>query len=98
MCVAARCLFVVSDTFIIKGRGIILIPGIKPQGDERFRVGDIVELRKPNGIATHAKIAGIEMFTPPPADGSFPILLKESSVEIADVPIGTEVWSLGQNV
>jgi hypothetical protein len=41
----ARCLFVVSDTFAIKGRGLVLIPGIKPEGDERFRVGDIVELR-----------------------------------------------------
>ena len=34
-----RRLFVVEDTFTIKGRGQVLVPGILPEGDECFRAG-----------------------------------------------------------
>ena len=88
---AARCLFIISDTFIIKGWGIALVPGIKPEGDERFRVGDTVELRKPDGTVARVKISAIEMFSPP--SGALPIMLKDVT-ERSDVPIGTEVWSI----
>jgi hypothetical protein len=87
-----RCLFVVSDTFIIRGRGIVLCPGIIPKGEERFRWGDSVELRRPDGTVLRVKIA-IELLSPTPKDGSFPILLAEPSRK-EDVPIGTEVWSI----
>jgi|SRR5580692_11353064 hypothetical protein len=92
----ARCLFVVSDTFAIKGRGLVLIPGIKPEGDERFRVGDIVELRKPDKAIARVKISGIEMLYPPPPNGGLPIMLKDMT-EKNDVPLGTEVWSIERN-
>jgi hypothetical protein len=45
----ARRLFVVEDAFAIKDRGLVLVPGILPSGDERFRPGDRIRLRKPDG-------------------------------------------------
>ena len=45
----ARRLFVVEDTFLIKGRGLVPVPGVVPQGEERFRVGDLVVIKRPDG-------------------------------------------------
>jgi hypothetical protein len=89
----ARCLFVVEDTFFIKGRGLLPVPGIVPQGDERFRVGDPILLKRPDGSCLESTIGGIEMInvTPPRPTRDVVILLKDLTKE--DVPIGTEVWS-----
>ena len=62
-----RHLFTVEDTFTIRGRGTILVPGIVPEGDERFRIGDALRLRRPDGSEVEATIDGIECFTPRPA-------------------------------
>jgi hypothetical protein len=45
----ARRLFVVEDTFLIQGRGLVPVPGIIPQGEERFTVGDSILLLRPDG-------------------------------------------------
>ena len=83
-----RHLFTVEDTFTIRGRGTILVPGIVPEGDERFRIGDALRLRRPDGSEVEATIDGIECFTPPP--GIYPIVV---TLPKSDVPLGTEVWS-----
>jgi len=93
MVATPRCLFVVSHTFSITGRGLVLVPGIKPEGDEQFRIGDVVELRKPGNAVARVKISGIEILNPIPHDGRFPIMLQDV-IEKSDVPIGTEVWSV----
>jgi hypothetical protein len=90
----ARCLFVVEDAFVIKGRGLVPIPGILTQGDERFRVGDPLLFRRPDGTCLEWKIGGIEMIhaTPPRPRNEVVFLLKDLGRD--DVPIGTEVWSV----
>jgi hypothetical protein len=55
---------VVEDTFTIKGRGLVLVPGILPEGDERFRAGDPILLRKPDGSAIATTIGGLELLCP----------------------------------
>jgi hypothetical protein len=89
-----RCLFVVEDTFYIKGRGLVPIPGILIQDEERFRVGDPLLFQRPDGSCLEWKIGGIEMIhaTPPRPRNEVVFLLKDLNKE--DVPIGTEVWSV----
>ena len=45
----ARRIFNVADTFTIRSRGVVLMPGLVPINDERFRVGDPLLLRRPDG-------------------------------------------------
>ena len=89
-----RRLFVVEDTFYIKGRGLVPVPGIVPEGEERFRVGDPIMLKRPDGSCLETTIGGIEMIscTPPRPKTDVVILLKGLNKE--DVPVGSEVWSV----
>jgi len=86
----ARTLFTVEDAFTIRGRGTILVPGLIPQGDERFRVGDLVRLLRPDGSEVEKPIGGIDMFNVP-AHGGYAIVV---ALPKQEVPIGTEVWSV----
>ena len=90
----ARCLFIVEDTFIIKGRGLVPVPGILCQGEERFRVGDPLLLKRPDGSCLEWKIGGIELIScsPPRPKNEVVILLRGLSKD--DVPIQTQVWSV----
>jgi translation elongation factor EF-Tu-like GTPase len=85
-----RCLFAVEDTFLIKGRGLVVVPGIVPIGEERFRVGDPLLLKRPDGTSVSTNIGGLEFLCPNPS-GEIVVLLKGFSKE--DVPVGTQVWS-----
>jgi hypothetical protein len=89
-----RLLFTVADSFEITGRGLVIIPGIIPRDDERFRVGDAIELRRPDGTVFHARIAGLELLNPTPPDHSIPVLMP-LGISKQDAPLGTEVWSVG---
>jgi hypothetical protein len=84
-------LFVVEDTFFIKGRGLVLAPGITPRGDERLRVGDPLLFKRPDGSELRTAIGELEMFMCSRVD-RMPILLLELGK--ADVPVGSEVWSV----
>ena len=86
-----RLLFKVEDTFLIRARGVVLVPGIAPVGDERFRTGDGLRLKRPDGSEVQTTIGGLEMFTGT-MKPDMPVLLK--GLGKADVPIGTEVWSV----
>jgi len=86
-----RRLFTVTDTFLIRARGVVLVPGIVPEGDERFRIGDPLLLKRPDGLTIEMAIGGLEMFTCT-TNPDIPVLLKGLGKE--DVPVGTEVWSV----
>jgi hypothetical protein len=86
----ARKLFTVEDTFTIRGRGTVLVPGLVPEGDEHFRIGDALRLVHPDGSEMVVAISGIELFNPGP-QAQYPVLVTLSKSE---VPIGSEVWSL----
>jgi translation elongation factor EF-Tu-like GTPase len=89
-----RRLFVVEDAFFIEGRGLVPLPGIVPQGEERFRIGDPVVIKRPDGSCVEWTIGGFEIHSTPSRPGNdVPILLK--SLNKDDVPIGSEVWSGG---
>jgi hypothetical protein len=87
----ARCLFTVEDTFVIRDRGLVLVPGIIPEGEERFRVGDPIVLLRPDGSFIEANMDGLELLFPNPRH-EVVIMLK--GMTKADVPVGTEVWSV----
>ena len=86
-----RRLLVVEDAFLIKGRGLVLAPAFVPQNDERFRVGDPIALKRPDGTSLAWQIDGIEIFCGRVSRGNLHTLLTGLGKE--DVPIGTEVWS-----
>jgi hypothetical protein len=90
-----RRLFTVSDTFLIRGRGLVLVPGIVPVDDERFRAGDPLPLKRPDGTALRTTITNFEIMNPNPRR-EVVVCLKELTKE--DVPIGTEVWSIAGGV
>jgi len=87
----SRHLFTVEDTFLIRGRGLVLVPGIIPRGEERFRAGDPIALVMPDGSSARVNIGSLELLNPN-TRGGVPIVLKEASKK--DVPVGTEVWSV----
>jgi translation elongation factor EF-Tu-like GTPase len=87
----ARLLITVEDTFIIQGRGLVPVPGLIPVGNERFKVGDPLLLKRPDGHELLTSIGGLELSTPNPRH-EVGILLKDMSKE--DVPKGTEIWSV----
>src|SRR5208337_2384973 len=89
-----RRLFTVEDTFLIQGRGLVPVPGIVPQGDERFRIGDKIRLKRPDGSEIEWQIGGLEMLCPRPRPDEVVILLKSLTKD--DVPAGTEVWSVNK--
>jgi len=90
-----RRLLKVEDTFLIRGRGLVVVPGptldeIREQ-DVRAPLNLVVELRHADGqIRSATMVLGHEFFSPPPKarrwSCSFPLLRK------ADVLVGTEVW------
>jgi hypothetical protein len=88
----ARKLFTVEAVFLIEGRGVFLAPGIVPEGSERFRAGDTIELRRPDGNRNRTSIAGLDLPTPNPRHVVVVSLPRNFRKD--DVPIGTEVWSI----
>jgi hypothetical protein len=92
----ARLLFTVEDIWIVRGRGIGPLPGIIPQGDEKFQRGDRLQLRRPDGSTLMTTIAGWDMFNRGPNGEVF--ILLEKSITKDQVPIGTEVWSVDESV
>jgi hypothetical protein len=87
-------LFVVEDAFEITGRGLILAPDLVPQGKERFRIGDFVLLKSPDGSTFKTDIGGIGFLNPSPTNHGMPLLF--NNLKKKDIPIGTEVWSIDE--
>jgi hypothetical protein len=88
----ARLLFTVEDTFYVEGRGLVPVPGIVPQDEERFRVGDPIRLRRPDGSTLDWHIGGLEIICGAQPRDDVVVLLK--GLRKDDLPVGTEVWSV----
>lgn len=86
-------LFRVEDRFLIRGRGLVLVPGIVAE-DRPFRewTGLRIVLRRPDHSEVEAEIRGIDISTPTPPSPRRPILVSGDFTK-DDVPVGTEVWS-----
>lgn len=88
----SRRLITVEHVFSIEGRGIGLAPVAIPEGSEVFRVHDPIDLKMPDGTVVRTEAARWMLPTPNP-EGGLNILLPPSFKK-ADVPVGTEVWSV----
>jgi hypothetical protein len=79
----------VTDSFHVRDRGLLLTPGIGDLG-VILRVGQPIELRRPDGSTVRTLIHSLEMLhAPNPIPNPF-VLLRGMRAE--DVPAGTEVW------
>ena len=87
----ARRLFTVEDTFMVKGRGLVSVPDIIPQGEEVFRVGDALLLKRPDGSAIHTTIDGLELLNPNPNNQ---VVVLVRFLKRDDIPVGTDVWTV----
>jgi hypothetical protein len=92
----ARLLFTVTDTFSIPGRGIVLIPELKPVGQERFKVGELLLLKRPDSAHDRVHIGGFEFAKK--LGGKCELLVMLSGKMKEDVPVGTEVWSVDRGL
>ena len=83
----------VEDTFLIEGRGLIIIPGIPYPSESmrRVRVGEAVVLIRPDGSEIKTAIGSIEMINRKAPITHAPFAPSEPLAK-EDVPIGTEVW------
>ena len=81
-------LFRVEDLFMIRGRGLVLLPGA--DGTIPFQAGDQVELRRPDRTTISSTIRGFESAR---STNQFrlPVLLGPE-VTATDVPLQTEIW------
>ena len=89
-------LFTVTEMFVVPGRCVVLLPELKPVGEEKFKVGDPLRLRRPNGVEEVVQVGGLEFLKPLDAR-KCQLVVTLSGMEQADVPVGTEVWSVGEN-
>jgi hypothetical protein len=89
----SRRLLVVEQRFWLRGKGLILEPGFAPVEGERIKAGDRVVLIRPDGSTRDVMIRGISTYSSPDLATRMDLLLDLASKE--EVPIGTEVWSVG---
>jgi hypothetical protein len=87
--VASR-LFVVTDTFAIADRGLVLAPGPVPGAKVQF--GDVVELRRADGTTARGRVVGLATTGTQIQKAGVPMML--AGVGAQDAPAGTEVWSV----
>jgi hypothetical protein len=87
----SRLLLVVEQAGEIKGRGVMLFPGVALQEGETLRAGDKLLLKLPEGKSREVEIAGLASPNPNPKKE---VLLVLGKLKEADVPLGAEVWSI----
>jgi translation elongation factor EF-Tu-like GTPase len=81
-------LFVVEDVFDIKQRGLIIVGRLDDPKNARFRVGEVVEIRRKGRETVETVISGITIGGAPTGLGE--VLLR--AITKADVGPGDEVW------
>jgi hypothetical protein len=81
-------LLTVEDTFLIEGRGVVVLPMIT---DYSGPMSFSVVLRKPGGEETTAK-AQLDIPRLNPPREPYPFLCSFVGMTKQDVPIGTEIW------
>ena len=80
---------------MVQGRGVVLLPELRPIAGEEFRVGDPLMLKRPDGAEDMVRIGGLEFLKPLNATCQLVVMLSEKCKE--DVLIGTEVWSVDKS-
>ena len=88
----SRLLFTVEDTYSIEGRGVVLLPGLEPIGDEVFHPGDPIRIRRPDNSELNTRMRGLEFLSRRDKPCALVIVLPKD-VAKDDVPVGSEVWS-----
>ena len=86
----------VHDTFEIKGRGVVVATDTtydQLPRELRLKIGDPIELRVDGKVILRTKVVGIEHCDPWSPEHTFAFLLPRD-LSKADVPIGSEVWSV----
>jgi hypothetical protein len=89
----AHRLFVVENAFLIEGRGLILVPGFVPQGEEHLRIGDPIVLKRPDGSQLEWTIGGIATIHCSPRRPKNEVVIILRALNEGDLPGGSEVWS-----
>jgi hypothetical protein len=81
-------LLTVEDTFLIEGRGVVVLPTITDySGPTSFSV----LLRKPGGEECSAR-AHLDIPRINPPREPYPFICSLAGISKQDVPIGTEIW------
>ena len=80
----------VVETFYFPGRGRVLLVQEAPKGP-RFRTGEPVEIRLPDGTALQASIRGIDTWCGPGVRTDIAGVL--INLESPEIPSGSEVWT-----
>jgi hypothetical protein len=86
----SRLLFKIRDTFWLERIGLVVAVDAK-SADVCLRVGDLLELRRPDGSRLETEVAAIPRVCPNYPERPFSFSLP-GGVGKEDVPIGTEVW------
>ena len=87
----SRFLFKVIDTFWLETIGLVVATDVRT-GAVSLRVGEAIELRRPDGSRLKTEVAAIPRLRPHNPDRPFDFLLPKG-VGKGDVPVGTEVWA-----
>ncbi len=75
----------VEESFLIKRRGVVVVPGIPADRGWRIGIGDVVTLERPDGSRIEAAVRGLESIPPGTA------LLLDLPGK-AEAPVGTTLW------
>lgn len=87
----------VEDVFEIGGRGTVAV-GVWQDESQRLRVGDCVEVRRPDGTTFQTLLTGVDLFTKCFGVSRSIGLLLGAIDKAAAVPKGSEVWLLQSNL
>ncbi len=93
----ANLIMVVEDTFEITDRGVVVVPMMLGLADLTGKLIS-VELRRPDGTtqATNARVEAVRI-SPWPPGAAGDNALRFPNLKKADIPIGTEIWKLGDS-
>lgn len=83
-------LFVVAESFVVSGRGTVLVGPPQSVARELLSAGDHIELRLPGGGVLRSRVISLERFqlARPQADPPVAVLLAD---DVGGVPEGTTV-------
>lgn len=84
-----KCIFAITDHAWQAGDVLVVVSNVF-RDDEDYRFGDLLELRRPDGLVLQA--ISKPVFIEPPADTPCPVWYGLIGMTKEDVPIGTEAW------
>jgi hypothetical protein len=87
---------VVSDVSEFQDGTLHFSPAVRfPAADRlRLKVGDHLELRRPDGTIIKSVLHGIDTFSP--SNGTVGLCISKPFTK-TDIPVGTEIWKVDQD-